>query len=96
MIVATAALGITGSAVAQGHSGNSSGGHGSALSSSNTPLGTDLPDANIGECFARVIIPAVYDDVPQTVTTQESYDRLSVTEPQFSPDSVSAGPRRRY
>lgn len=114
-VVAAAALGTSGSALAQGHSGHVSGeGHGQyqthcgaggwdtagggipsgcstgpAVSSSNTPIGTDLPNAQPGECFARVVIPAVYDDVPQTVTTQDSYDRLSVTEPQFAPDSVN-------
>lgn len=112
--VAAAALGTSGAALAQGHSGNQSGGHGqyqthcgaggwdtpgggiptgcttgSAVSSSSTPIGTDLPNAQPGECFARVVIPAIYDDVPQTITTQDSYDRLSVSEPQFAPDSLS-------
>lgn len=62
---------------------------GPAVSSSSTPIGTELPNAQPGQCFARVVIPAVYDDVPQTVTTQDSYDRISVTEPQFAPDSVN-------
>lgn len=62
---------------------------GPAVSSSSTPIGTDLPNAQPGQCFARVVIPAVYDDVPQTVTTQDSYDRISVTQPEFAPDSVN-------
>ena len=66
---------------------------GQAVSSSNTPLGTELPNAQPGQCFARVVIPAVYDDVPQTVTVQDSFDRISVTEPQFAPDSVSVKTR---
>lgn len=113
-IVAAAALGTSGSALAQGHSGSTSGSHGQyqthcgaggwdapgggipsgcstgpAVSSSNTPIGTELPNAQPGQCFARVVIPAVYDDVPQTVTVQDSFDRISVTEPQFAPDNVS-------
>ena len=113
-LAAAAALGISGSAIAQGHSGHNTGGHGqysthcgaggwdapgggipsgcstgAAVSSSNTPLGTELPNAQPGECFARVVIPAVYDDVPQTVTVQDSYDKISVTEPQFAPDAVN-------
>lgn len=66
---------------------------GAAVSSSNTPLGTELPNAQPGQCFARVVIPAVYDDVPQTVTVQDSFDRISVTEPQFAPDAVSVKTR---
>lgn len=62
---------------------------GPAVSSSSTPIGTELPNAQPGECFARVVIPAVYDDVPQTVTVQDSYDRVSVSEPEFAPDSVN-------
>lgn len=73
-MAAIAALGTAGSAIAQG---------------SHTPIGNELPDAQTGECFARVVIPAVYDDVPQTVTKQAAYDRLSVTEPQFAPDTVT-------
>lgn len=113
-VVAAAALGTSGTALAQGHSGHHSGGHGQyqthcgaggwdtpgggiptgcstgqAVSSSNTPLGTELPNAQPGQCFARVVIPAVYDDVPQTVTVQDSYQRINVTEPQFAPDSVN-------
>jgi len=112
-IVAAAALGTTGSAIAD-HSGShdkaethcGAGGSdtlgggipegcstGTTVSSSNTPIGTDLPDAQPGECFARVVIPAVYDDVPQTVTTQEAFDRINVTEPQFAPDTVNVRTR---
>lgn len=66
---------------------------GAPVSSSASPIGTDLPDAQPGECFARIVIPAVYDDVPQTVTSQEAYQALDVTTASFSPDSVNVKTR---
>ena len=62
---------------------------GAPVSSSTSPIGTDLPDAQPGQCFARIVIPAAYDDVPQTVTSQEAYEAIDVTEAQFAPDSVN-------
>ncbi len=62
---------------------------GPAVTSSNTPIGIDLPEARAGQCFARVIIPAIYKDVPKTVTVQDAHEKLSVTEPEFAPDTVS-------
>ncbi|MEE9381160.1 MAG: peptidoglycan-binding domain-containing protein [Hyphomonadaceae bacterium] len=62
---------------------------GAPVSSSTNPIGPELPNAQPGQCFARIVIPAVYDDVPQTVTSQEGYETLDVTEAQFAPDNVN-------
>lgn len=62
---------------------------GEPISSYTTPLGGELPNAQPGQCFARIVIPAVYEDVPQTVTTHAAYDKLSVNDATFAPDTVS-------
>ena len=58
-----------------------------------TPVGTGFPEAEIGECYARVMIPAVYDSVPQTVTTQDAYDSIQVTEASLAPDTLTVKTR---
>ncbi len=43
-----------------------------------------LPDAQAGECFARVMIPAQYETVTQDIVAQEAGSRIEVSEPQFA------------
>lgn len=61
---------------------------GEPISSFTTPFGGELPNAQPGQCYARIVIPAVYKDVPQTVTTHAAYDSLKVTDATFAPDTV--------
>lgn len=58
-----------------------------ATSPSASPLTADVPSARPGECFARIRVPATYEPVPQTITTRDGYDRLSITPPQFDTTS---------
>lgn len=67
-------VGFAGSAYAGGHS-------------SYNPVG-DLPDAQAGQCFARIAIPAQYEKVPETVVVEEAYERLSALAPEFGPSTV--------
>lgn len=48
-------------------------------------LPSDLPPAAArpGQCFARVLVPAVYRDAPMEVVTQEAVERIDVAEPTF-------------
>ncbi len=46
-----------------------------------------LPDAQAGQCFARITLPAVYDTVPETVVVKEAFERLAINETQFGPSS---------
>ncbi len=51
------------------------------------PAGTpfdDLPDAQPGECFARVMIPAQYEDRYQDVMVDEGGSRIEVSDAQFA------------
>lgn len=47
-----------------------------------------LPDAQAGQCFARITLPAEYDIVPETVVVEEAYERLSIVDTQFGPSSL--------
>ncbi len=48
-------------------------------------LPSDLPptSARPGQCYARVLVPAVYRDAPMEVVTQEAVERIDVAEPTF-------------
>ncbi|MFC7292568.1 peptidoglycan-binding domain-containing protein [Hirschia litorea] len=70
-------------AVVVGFAGNANAG---GFSSYN-PMG-DLPDAQAGQCFARIAIPAQYEKVPETVVVEEAYERLSARAPEFGPSTV--------
>jgi len=52
-----------------------------------TPMGQLPPFAQPGECFARVVIPAQTDIVPREVVTQDAYERIEVSQPQFADES---------
>ena len=41
------------------------------------------PNANSGECYARVMVPAQYRTEDQTVIIEDGYEALEVTEPQL-------------
>lgn len=58
-----------------------------------TPVGTGFPEAETGECYARVMIPAIYDSVLQTVTTQDAYEAIQVTEAALAPDTLTVKTR---
>ena len=53
----------------------------------NSPIGP-LPQANPGQCFARIVIPAEYEKVPETVVVQEGYETQQAVEPEFAASSV--------
>ena len=82
--MAVVLLGTSGAGLAHGQSYASN--HG--LSSS-SPIEQGLPNAQAGDCFARVIIPATYDTIPQTVTTQDAFDTIEVTPAQLTPDTLN-------
>jgi peptidoglycan hydrolase-like protein with peptidoglycan-binding domain len=47
---------------------------------------TDVPPAaNAGECYARVVTPAVYDTVQERVVVEEGRQAVAVTDPGFVP-----------
>ncbi len=50
------------------------------------PVNDPVPNGNVGDCFARVMIPATYNDVPDQVTIQDSYQGLQVQEAVFADD----------
>ncbi len=52
-----------------------------------SPAGA-LPDAQAGQCFARITLPAEYDIVPETVVVEDAYERLSVNDTQFGASSI--------
>lgn len=70
-----------------------------SFGSSNSPV-ADLPlNAGPGQCFTRLRIPAVIENVEQTVTVEEGYDKLSVTDPVFQPGAeqyVARDASKRY
>jgi len=43
-----------------------------------------MPEARVGQCFARVLIPATYEKVAQEVVTADAYERATVTQAQFA------------
>ena len=53
----------------------------------NSPIG-ELPQALPGQCFARIVTPAQYEKVPETVTVQEGFETLHAVEPEFRDSSV--------
>lgn len=55
---------------------------GGPMTGVNSPLG-ELPNAHPGQCFARIVTPAQYEKVPETVTVQEGYETLHAVEPEF-------------
>ncbi|ACT60578.1 peptidoglycan-binding domain-containing protein [Hirschia baltica] len=79
LAAAAIAIGFAGSAQAAGPHAN---GH-SAFS----PAGA-LPDAQAGQCFARITLPAAYDIVPETVVVEDAHERLVVNDTQFGPSSI--------
>ncbi len=86
---AIAALAIAPAAFAD--AGHHAGAHG-------TPFDA-LPQARAGECFARILIPAQYNTVTQSVVLEEGYDRIAVTDPTFAPrteDILVKDPASRY
>jgi peptidoglycan hydrolase-like protein with peptidoglycan-binding domain len=44
--------------------------------------------ARPGECYARVVRPAEYDAVPETVVTREAYEENQAVQAQFAPSSM--------
>ena len=82
--VAATLLGASGANFATGQAQTA--GHGGAAPS---PIEQGLPQANPGDCFARVLIPATYDTIPQTVTTQEAFDTLNITPAQLAPETLN-------
>ena len=82
--VAATLLGASGANFANGHAQTA--GHGGA---SLSPIEQGLPSANPGDCFARVLIAATYDTIPQTVTTQEAFDSLNITPAQLAPETLN-------
>ncbi len=69
--IATAAF--SGVAFAGGHAG-----HGGM----NSPIG-ELPNARPGQCFARIVTPAQYEKVPETVVVQEGFEQMRAVQPEF-------------
>ena len=82
--VAATLLGTSGASIAYGESTTS--GHGFPT---NSPIEQGLPNASPGDCFARVIIPASYDTIPRTVTTQEAFETLDIIPAQLAPDTLN-------
>lgn len=41
------------------------------------------PQAHAGQCYARVLIPAVYKNIPTEVVTQEAYQNFETRDPTF-------------
>jgi peptidoglycan hydrolase-like protein with peptidoglycan-binding domain len=59
---------------------------GQAFAGSASPM-MGLPQgAQTGECYARIMIPAQYDMVVETVVVEEGYEAIDVTQPQFGND----------
>ncbi|MEM6626572.1 MAG: peptidoglycan-binding domain-containing protein [Pseudomonadota bacterium] len=52
------------------------------------PMGGLPSGAKPGECFTRIVHPAVYETVPEQVVTQEGYERLKIIDPEFAPSSI--------
>lgn len=77
-------LGASSAGLAHGQSSASNHGF-----SSTSPIEQGLPNAKAGDCFARVIIAATYDTIPQTVTTQDAFDTLEVTPAQLTPETLN-------
>lgn len=50
-------------------------------------LPSDLPTPNAkpGQCFARVLVPAKYEQVPMSVAVSDPYSTFQISEPVFSP-----------
>ena len=67
-----------GVAGADGHSG---------LRGVASPIG-DLPHATAGQCFARIVTPAQYEKVPETVVVQEGYKTQHAVEAQLRASST--------
>ncbi len=82
--VAVTVLGTSGATIAYAQSGVT--GH---TIPTRSPMEQPLPNANTGDCFARVIIPAVYDTIPQTVTTQEAFETIDVIPAEMAPDTLN-------
>ena len=82
--VAATVLGTSGATIAYAQSGAT----GYTIPTS-SPMEQPLPNANTGDCFARVIIPAVYDTIPQTVTTQEAFETIDVLPAEMAPDTLN-------
>lgn len=60
----------------------------SALANGSAPGG--MPDgARPGQCYARVLVPAQFRDVPLDVVTQEASEQIHVTEPTFRSGSTN-------
>ncbi|VAV95218.1 hypothetical protein MNBD_ALPHA06-1983 [hydrothermal vent metagenome] len=45
------------------------------------------PQGKVGECFARVMVPAQYETVTEQVVVDEGGNRIQVTAPQFAPQT---------
>jgi len=56
---------------------------------SNSPIEQGLPNGDPGDCFARVIIPATYDTIPQTVTTQDALNTLEIIPAQMANETLN-------
>lgn len=50
------------------------------------PVNDPVPNGDVGDCFARVMIPATYNNVPDQITVQDSYEGLKVREAVFADD----------
>ena len=58
------------------------GAHAGGFGAVGAPL-AELPNAQAGQCFARIVTPAQYEAVPETVVVAEGYDKLQAMEPAF-------------
>ena len=53
----------------------------------NSPIGM-LPQAEAGQCFARIVTPAKYKITPETVVVKEGYEKLEAMDAVFAPSST--------
>jgi len=61
-----------------------------------TPAPLANPQGRIGECYARIITPARYHIGSKSVKVADAYTTLSVTQPEFAPDTTRIVVREEY
>ena len=50
------------------------------------PIEDPVPNGDVGDCFARIMIPAKYNEVPDTFTVQEAYEGMAIEAAVFEDD----------
>jgi hypothetical protein len=63
------------------------------------PSGQMPSEAQVGQCFARVLVPATYRNEAMSVVTREAHEQVQVSDPVFRADQqsvITADPYKRY